>query len=444
MKNSKILSVVVLFVIAAFFSCEEESTVDPNAKGELLLSFNKAETGLKSGVEPAVLLISLKSETGEVIFTNEEVELYKFNNEYISTTIPLLVGNYELTEFMVLDNNNNVLYATPKEGSNMAYLVNDPLGIEYTIKKDQVKKVAPEVISVGNISPDDFGYSTFSFNIVETFNFLTTVFVYNFSLQEFELADAEILVKSESDTLFDDNLYALTNLITLNANYDTYDIIVSKPGYQSYIETLTKESLLLHFSNPLTIILNETNCLILKLGPEKGKDAYVGSIVPDVNYGDHGNLHINAWTQGGILNIVRSYIDFDLSQLPQNCSIDSAFISLYYSDDPYYEEHSGDNNFVIERVTSDWDESTITWNNQPTSTSVNKTLIEGAINSTQDFPHLDITLLIQDIYSNMGSSFGLVLKMEDESAYRRLVFASSDNVNEKIWPLLEVYYTTDK
>ena len=119
-------------------------------------------------------------------------------------------------------------------------------------------------------------------------------------------------------------------------------------------------------------------------------------------------------------------------------------ISFYYNTETIYGEQSGDNSFVIERITSDWDESTVTWNTQPTSTSVNQIRFDGSSSVTQDFPHLDITTLVQDMCSDMDNSYGLAFKLENESVYRRLIFASSDNVDENIRPKLEIYYRTNK
>lgn len=61
-------------------------------------------------------------------------------------------------------------------------------------------------------------------------------------------------------------------------------------------------------------------------------------------------------------------------------------------------------------------------------------------------PHEDyivnVTQLIIDQLNNPGSSFGFMLKLQTESYYRILVFASSDHPNAALWPKLEITYTT--
>lgn len=444
MKKASILMFVAALFLVVTNSCKEDDSFDPNATGDLLVSFNKVDaSNLKSEAKPSKVLISLENESQEKIFINEEIQLYKFGESYISTVIPLTVGVYTLSEFMVMDDNNNVLYATPKEGSNKEYLVSDPLNIDYTISKDEVKTIAPEVISTKNNTPEDFGYSTFGFNIVETIDFLTAIFVYDKYSESLELTSAEILIESEDSSIYNGNLSTNTNLITVSADYQEYLITISKPGYLDFSTTLSKDSLINCFNTPLTVILEEGNRIVLRPG-EEGKDATVSSIIPDTNKGDFENLHLYSWTQSGILNVVRSFVEFDLSQIPENSVIEGAFISLYYSSDPNYGEHSGENGFVIERITSSWDESTVTWNTQPTSTTENRILFDGSTSGTEDFINLEVTTLIQDIYSDMHNSYGLVLKLQDESAYRRLVFASSDNINETIRPKLEIYYSESK
>jgi hypothetical protein len=99
------------------------------------------------------------------------------NGYYISKPLSLVPGGYKLSKFLVVDASNTVVYATPTEGSTKAYLVNDPLPILFSVTKDNVTKVVPEVISVKNNTPEDFGYATFSFTEVTTFDFLIGVFM---------------------------------------------------------------------------------------------------------------------------------------------------------------------------------------------------------------------------------------------------------------------------
>jgi len=456
MKNLKIFITALTLLSIFFVSCEKENTSDPNAKGELLLSFQNKESinGLKSyNLEevPARLLISIKNENGELILTNERVELFKFNDEYISTVIPLTVGKYFLTDFMVLDANNNVIYVAPKEGSEKAYLVEKPLSIEYTISEDKVEKVVPEVLSTKNITPEQFGYNTFSFGIVETFNFLIVVFDYNDSIQNFELTSADILIENEDNILYSNKLDAVTNLITLNTIYDNYKITISKAGYLGYSETFTRDSLMQHFSNPLTIILKEGNKLVLQPG-EEGIDSWLLDYHPDVdapnkNYGSSAEFMAMAWTNGGNNNIVRSLIDFDLSSIPSNVEILMAELTFYAINNTIHSQGQGhsqltsSNACYLKRITESWDENTVTWNSQPNVSTDNIITLNASENNMQDYV-IDITDYIADKYERPADNYGLMLELINETNYARMIFGSSDNVDETKRPKLEIYYTT--
>lgn len=182
--------------------------------------------------------------------------------------------------------------------------------------------------------------------------------------------------------------------------------------------------------------------ILLQPDGENGKDALFGIIVPDTNYGDADRLQLYSWTQGAELNVIRDAIDFDLTNIPEGAIIDSAYISFYFTPESKYGDgHEGETDFLISRITSTWEESTITWNSKPTVTSVNQVLVEGATDPTQDFIGINITLLIQDYCLDMDNSFGLLLKLQNEDPYKSLLLASSDHHNEQLRPKLEIFYT---
>lgn len=173
-----------------------------------------------------------------------------------------------------------------------------------------------------------------------------------------------------------------------------------------------------------------------------GKDALVCKIVPETNYGSLNDIHLYAWTQGGILNVNRALIDFDLSGIPPEAIIDSAKLSLYFNNSSSYgDQHLGETAFTIQRIISDWEESTVSWSSQPNTTTANQVNIDGAREPYQDFPGLDISSLIQDYTNDRENSYGLLLRLVNENPYAMLLLASSDNANEAHRPKLVVYCT---
>ena len=186
--------------------------------------------------------------------------------------------------------------------------------------------------------------------------------------------------------------------------------------------------------------------LRLTLQPDgpTGKDAVFSLIVPNNNYASLPDIHLYAWTQGGILNVNRVAINFNLSSIPSGAKIDSAFLSLYFNETSIYgTQHSDDNDFFIQRITSPWDEKTVTWNNQPISTEQNQVSISKSTLATQDFPDMNVTDLVQDMIKDKANSFGFLLKLHDEVPYKSLFFASSNNQDPTLRPKFVVYYTVN-
>lgn len=184
--------------------------------------------------------------------------------------------------------------------------------------------------------------------------------------------------------------------------------------------------------------------LILQPDGAKGKDAVFSLIVPDNNYGTLKDIHLYAWTQEGILNVNRVAIDFHLSLIPIGATVDSAFLSLFFNKTSGYgTQHSGENDFLIQRITSTWNESTITWNTQPSSTFENQVFISRSTSPTQDYTNMNVTNLVQDMIDDKANSYGFLLKFQIEEPYKILLFASSDNQDATLRPEIIVYYSVE-
>jgi len=184
--------------------------------------------------------------------------------------------------------------------------------------------------------------------------------------------------------------------------------------------------------------------LIIQPGPEEGKDARVWTLDPGNNFFDHKYTKLNAWTWSGEFGIERSFIEFDLAEIPSGAQIDQAFLSLYYhflSGNPE-QTHYGANKFLIQRITSEWSEYEATWNNQPAVSSQNQVEIEASVDPQQDYIDIDVTLMLIDALNcNSDSSFGMGFQLETEELYRRIGLSSSDHPNPAFWPKLEIFYS---
>ncbi len=151
------------------------------------------------------------------------------------------------------------------------------------------------------------------------------------------------------------------------------------------------------------------NSISLQPDAAAGKDAVLHGLASNanINYGNNVQFIASAWTFSSVPGVVRSVIQFDFTSIPSNATITSAKLSLYASDgsggSPQHSTLSGPNDAWLERVTSSWSESTVTWNTQPTTTTQNRVSLPSSISPTEDYLNIDVTTLVQDM-TNTGSS----------------------------------------
>ena len=191
---------------------------------------------------------------------------------------------------------------------------------------------------------------------------------------------------------------------------------------------------------------NAQTILTLQPGPEEGKDAKIWSVENNVNFGDYTEVRIMAWTWDGDSGIERSFMEFDLSEIPQNAEICYAYLSLFANSTTSSQTNSslsGPNTCLIRRVISPWEEDLVTWDSAPATTTVNQVTIPESEEEHEDVLDIDVTELVKDIVDDPANSFGFEFRLEVEDQYRRRVFAMSDFEDPTHYPKLEICYTVE-
>lgn len=194
------------------------------------------------------------------------------------------------------------------------------------------------------------------------------------------------------------------------------------------------------FLSPLSLysLAQSDSCFTAKIGGDTFVMERPG--YENNNYGNYKDLLANAWTYSGSSTITRSLMNFDY-EIPSDAIIDSAKLSLYYHISPHGNgDHSGANAAYIQRITSAWAENTVSWNSQPSSSSINQVYLNQSTSGTQNYLDINVTDIVQDI-QNAGDNYGFMLRLETEAIYSRLVFASKEEPNENLHPKLEVCYS---
>jgi hypothetical protein len=213
----------------------------------------------------------------------------------------------------------------------------------------------------------------------------------------------------------------------------------------------------------VTVLPATTKVLTLQPGPEEGQDAFVfirngdPNVTANSTAGNEPSLIYMRWTwnaQGLGEGTIRSYLKFaGLSTIPSNSEILSAKLSLYgpssdphapqgnshYPGSPYF-AYAPENMGWVERVTADWNELTLTWNNKPGTTATNRVTIPSSTSLwNYNVTDLDITEMVKTAVSG-SSNFGFCLSLQNEAIYRSVIFASSDSPNPALRPKLVVTY----
>jgi len=271
-KFSFLLSAVLLITSLLIISCnksEEVTTPTTVNKQDVTFSFaNKSFQGAK-GMQKAIatsktdakyVVVTIEDASGTQVYGAKKLALYDFNGSFVSEPISLDVaaGAYKLTQFMVLDVNDVVIYVTPVQGSTLAGLVITPLPISFTVTKDQVTKVVPEVVDASCCSSTEFGYASFDFNIINVVCSRVAVEIYNSTTANWEFADAAITVTDGgSTTLYNGNITATTAAIVVKDGYANYTLTASKSGYDSKSVTLTNAELKAYCNTPLIFLLEK-------------------------------------------------------------------------------------------------------------------------------------------------------------------------------------------
>jgi uncharacterized protein (TIGR02145 family) len=253
--KTKLLFTCSLVFIIALTSCQKENK---SQSGNVKFSFSSTlKKDLKCTETASALLVTIEDMSGTLIYDHEKIELYTINGCYISKPISLPEGHYQISQFMVINEENTVIYVAPLKNSGKAYLVNAPLPIPFEIMANSNTQLIPEVLSVDSSQASDFGYTSFSLNIVGTFDFLISVFCYNATNGCMELTTSKIKVSNADSSFFCQLLDATTQNITVKDNQEYYTLTVEKSGYLNYNCVFTADSLKAYNKTPLIVQLSE-------------------------------------------------------------------------------------------------------------------------------------------------------------------------------------------
>ena len=165
------------------------------------------------------------------------------------------------------------------------------------------------------------------------------------------------------------------------------------------------------------------------------------------NYADWFGAMSQPGNLGGENNS-RSLIAFDLSAYTPGTVINQATLDLYGrgavgAGTVASVGNVGNNTCWLERVTSPWNDNTVTWNTSPTATSVNAVVLSSSSASSQDYLGVDVTQLVQDMINDPDGSFGFLIRLQIEDPSRGLFFCGQGFSDASKRPRLTIKYDQD-
>lgn len=171
-----------------------------------------------------------------------------------------------------------------------------------------------------------------------------------------------------------------------------------------------------------------------------------GSQSANNNYNTFPRICMQAWTYSGATMFKRTVMKLLLGDIQVGSQIVSATLYLY--SDPTVtstsaangnSQLSGSNAFYIEKITENWDDNTVTWNNQPASTTTDRILVPASTSTTENI-QIDMTDMVQQWVNQPDSNYGFKMFLQTEVRYRSRNYGSMEHSNAAIHPKLVVEY----
>ena len=200
-------------------------------------------------------------------------------------------------------------------------------------------------------------------------------------------------------------------------------------------------------TDEVSIVVNAPEIITLQLAPANNPNEihFLGNDngfnQSDISAPEFGAV---TWTQNGTLMNMRGAFQFDLSNIPANAVITSAKLTLYSNPTPIngnqIDANYGSNNAMyIQRITSAWAASTVTWSTQPATTTQGQISIPSAPQGTLDLVDVDVTAMVNTMVSS-GANYGFLIKLQNEVLYNSRIFCSSKYSDATKHPKLVVEY----
>lgn len=236
-----------------FTSCDKDEVALEVKKGEVQFGVNMNDLKAASNgrlsedvnIEDLTLSIEFVDENGELsqhgLFGISKLDYDQKpweNDKYITETFLLPEGSYTIERFNLSlpTEENSPFYATPYKGSNLAYLVEQPLPIRIDVEAGKLTTTSLEVIDTEGREHEDYGYDVGVFEVVELSDMLFIAHAYDKANGELiNIGTTVTIYDEEGKKLFDKFIAPGLAYITMrtDGSEETHTIMVEKTGYET-------------------------------------------------------------------------------------------------------------------------------------------------------------------------------------------------------------------
>lgn len=133
----------------------------------------------------------------------------------------------------------------------------------------------------------------------------------------------------------------------------------------------------------------------------------------------------------------RTFLKYDLSGVPADATIISAKMKVY---DVFHNTNGASGTTNISRITTEWDDDSVSWNNQPSweGTYLSANVSPPGVGKWSDW---DITTLVQMWLDGTYPNYGVYIQNNNEGSYRYdWQIANHYHSDTSLASYLEIYY----
>ena len=252
--RSFIKTLITLFLIAISQGCMEDiESARENVAIRFTLPSESAITDLPTDTR---LLLNIQSQQGDPVLEMEEVKFVLSENGFVTEPLDLPFGNYTITDFMLLNQQEEMIFAVPRGQGVLCQTIASPLNYDFQIRAGSRPNISLELLDANKHKPGDFGYASFRKPVTRL-----GIMVSLEGSPKPTTARAYII--NGNDTVSRYSLLARMNHLILPSGItENHKLVVFKPGYAS-AQFILLELLQSLKNKPLRVVLSEAHAFTM-------------------------------------------------------------------------------------------------------------------------------------------------------------------------------------